>query len=641
MSAITGIFYRDGRKVDPDQMKKMNDRLSHRGKDGSAIWCQGSVGLGHQMLWTTPESLQEKLPFHDEKAGLVITADARIDNRKELSQELSIEDKEDVSDSYFILKSYEKWGEKCPEYLLGDFAFAIWDENEEKLFCARDHMGVKPFYYYLDDEIFVFGTEIKALFCVNNVPIKLNEFKIALYLKMIRTDKKFTFYKDILSLTSAHFLLINHDKSSKKKYWELDPNMKIIMNSDEEYFQAFHDIFVESINCRLRTVFPIGFDLSGGLDSSSVVCMAKKIIDKDSKGNIKTFSEIYDNFPECDERNYIKKVVNKGAIESNLIKCDDISPLDEIETLLFYQDQPFHTPFLSFNLQKFKKMNNKSIRIYLNGFGGDLIISHAKDYFIELAITFKWKKLIKELISSSKRAKKSFYNEFVNKVIFPLIPECIKIMFKPIWNFIKLTKNQNKIIFGLPEDFLNENFSDQIKINTYKKKMEFKCKNSSKTAKEAHYISIFTYSIQEEFEVREKIVGDFDIEPRFPYYDKRLVEFCYGIPTEIKYKSGWDRFILRSSMKDILPKEIQWRPNKINLISLLKKNLFLFEKNRLEKILYENNELINNYVDLDSIQKIYQEYSKNNAIAYTHVLHFWQIMVLSEWLKNFNLKIKS
>ena len=140
MSAISGIFYRDGRTVKPELIKKMNNKLSHRGPDGSAIWHNNQVALGHQMLFTTPESLHEKLPFHDEKAGLIITADARIDNRKELSEELDIENIEEVSDSYFILKSYEKWGEKCPEHLLGDFAFAIWDENRgETVLCTRSY----------------------------------------------------------------------------------------------------------------------------------------------------------------------------------------------------------------------------------------------------------------------------------------------------------------------------------------------------------------------------------------------------------------------------------------------------------------------------------------------------------------------
>ena len=113
MSAITGIFYRNDSSAEYDQIKKMNDQLSHRGPDGSKVWYKGSVALGHQMLHTTPESIHETLPFEED--GLVITADARIDNRKELSEKLDIEDDEKVSDSYFILKAYQKWGENCPE----------------------------------------------------------------------------------------------------------------------------------------------------------------------------------------------------------------------------------------------------------------------------------------------------------------------------------------------------------------------------------------------------------------------------------------------------------------------------------------------------------------------------------------------
>ena len=167
MSAITGIFYRNGRNVNYDQIKKMNDSISHRGKDGSGVWIEGSVALGHQMLHTTQESLLEKLPFKDETSGMVITADARIDNRTELALVLKLENNEKVPDSTFILKAYQKWGEMCPDKLLGDFAFAIWDPYKKQLFCARDHMGVKPFYYYLSDDALFFATEIKAFFTMN------------------------------------------------------------------------------------------------------------------------------------------------------------------------------------------------------------------------------------------------------------------------------------------------------------------------------------------------------------------------------------------------------------------------------------------------------------------------------------------
>ncbi|WP_321423675.1 asparagine synthase-related protein [uncultured Methanobacterium sp.] len=275
MSGITGIFRRDGKDVDPADIKKMNDKIAHRGPDGSKVWCEGPVALGHQMLHTTHESLHETLPFEDEESGLIITADARIDNRNDLAPQLGIEDNEYVSDSYFILKAYEKWGENCPEKLLGDFAFVIWDKSKQQLFCARDHMGVKPFYYYLSDKIFYFSTEMKTIFL--NVKKILNKIKLSFFL-MGYDDHKLTFYENVLRLFPAHFLNITNNSVKMNKYWELNPNSKIVYNSEDQYIKAFQEIFVSSVYCRMRSNFPIGFELSGGLDSSSVLCVAKKNI---------------------------------------------------------------------------------------------------------------------------------------------------------------------------------------------------------------------------------------------------------------------------------------------------------------------------------------------------------------------------
>ena len=635
MSAITGIFYRDGRAVKPEQIKQMNNRLAHRGPDGSAILCRKHVAFGHQMLWTTSESLHEKLPFHEEKNGLMITTDARIDNRKELSEELGIEDKENISDSYFILKSYMKWGEKCLEHLLGDFAFAIWDENKEKLFCARDHMGVKPFYYFLSDEIFVFATEIKALFNIPEVPYELNKLKVGLYLKMDIEDKRSTFYKDILSLTSAHFISTNRKSSIKRQYWKLDPKIQIIKDTDEEYFKAYQEIFSEAVNCRLRSVFPIGFDLSGGLDSSSVVCIAKKVmVEKGSQNYLETFSQIYEDFKESDERYYINKVVKSGGIKPTYVKCDNINPLDDVENILVYQDQPFSLPFLTIFSTVFQKMELNGSRIHLNGVGGDVVISHGQNYFSDLTIKFKFKKLFQEVKCSSKHHNKSFYKEFIINLILPIIPNCFKRVLIYFNNFYKVyIFKKNEEIFGEPKDFLNVNFSHQLKINNFEVEKADQDINKLSNAKKTHYNSLNNYSLQEDFETREKLASKFNIESRFPYYDKRMVEFCYAIPTEMKFKYGWDRYIQRASMENIIPKEIQWRPYKTNLTAVLKKNLFLFETDCLENVIYGKEKLVTNYINLDELQKIYYKYKMDNIIAYTHVLHLWQIIILSEWLK--------
>lgn len=360
MSGITGIFRRDGRDADPDDIKKMNDKIAHRGPDGSRVWCEGPVAFGHQMLHTTQESLHEILPFEDEESGLVITADARIDNRKDLAPQLGIEDNEFVSDSYFILKAYEKWGEKCPEELLGDFAFAIWDKNKERLFCARDHMGVKPFYYFISDDIFIFSTEIKSIFSISDVSIKLNEIMVADYFLYNFNDKEITFYENILRLPNAHQISISRNRSKIYTFWELDISKEIKFDSNEEYINKFKEIFFEAVKCRLRSSSQVGALLSGGLDSSSIVCTSNEIL-KGTKTKINTFSAIFEGISQCDEREYINEVISKTKFNPFFIHADRLSPLYKYQDILWLFDQPFYAPNLFIQWKLFEEAQKNEV----------------------------------------------------------------------------------------------------------------------------------------------------------------------------------------------------------------------------------------------------------------------------------------
>ena len=183
MSGIAGALNLNGRPLEREDMARMVQSIAHRGPDGSGVWSEGAVGLGHRMLWTTPESLNEKLPLADGARNMAITADARIDNRDELFDALNVDGQRDeISDSELILLAYQRWGERCPERLQGDFAFAIWDGVNQLLFCARDHMGVKPFHYYRSSQAFIFASEIKALFALPEVSPRINESRLADYL---------------------------------------------------------------------------------------------------------------------------------------------------------------------------------------------------------------------------------------------------------------------------------------------------------------------------------------------------------------------------------------------------------------------------------------------------------------------------
>ena len=280
MSGITGIYHPGGAPVDGGDLERMVDVIVHRGPDGYGVWNEGPIGLGHRMLWTTPESRQEKLPLVKESGDLAITADARIDNRDEVLSQVGLSGfpRDGINDSALILGAYQKWGERCVEHLLGDFAFAIWDKRRQVLFCARDHFGVKPFIYYSCGSLFAFASEIKALLCLPYVPRQLDEMSVGEYLTSTFDDTARTFYKDIHRLPPAHSVTVSKEGTRLREYWSLDPSREIRLAGDQEYAEAFRERFTEAVRCRLRSAFPVGSLLSGGLDSSAVTCVARDLL---------------------------------------------------------------------------------------------------------------------------------------------------------------------------------------------------------------------------------------------------------------------------------------------------------------------------------------------------------------------------
>ena len=199
------------------------------------------------------------------------------------------------------------------------------------------------------------------------------------------------------------------------------------MDSDEQYIQKFNEIFTEAVNCRLRSIHPIGFELSGGFDSSSVVCTANKIINNNNLNlDINTFSYVFDDFPDVDERYYINKVLDSSEMNHNFVYGDHVSPLEKIDIILEQQEQPFYTPNISIILNLRQKMNEKNIRILLSGDGGDELVSQSTTYLNELAVDLHWKKLFTEIYEMSNHRNTNFYKNFLIYFIFPLIPKKIK-----------------------------------------------------------------------------------------------------------------------------------------------------------------------------------------------------------------------
>lgn len=626
MSAITGFFLDKGRSVDPHLIKSMNDSLSYRGPDGSNIWCEGSAAFGHQMLHTTPESLNEKLPFFDEKEGLAITADARIDNRSELIKDLGIEGPKGITDSEIILKAYQKWGEKCPQKLLGDFAFAIWDKQNETLFCARDHMGVKPFYYHLSDNGFFFATEIKALLCIPEIPRKLNELKAADYLISMDEDRKNTFYENIFRLPAAHTFSINFKNNDLKQYWSLDPSYELNLGSDEEYTKAFHDIFEEAVKCRLRSAYPVGSELSGGLDSSSVACTAQKLLSNE-KRRLKTFSIVFNDLPDCDESYYSKIVSNSADFDPHFIKSDGINPFKVMDNPSWPNEEPqfAHSMYVFWFL--YKKAREEGVRVILNGYEGDATVGKGFCLLHELARKRKFKTLIKEIKGTSSLLNLNPYKMFFYEVIGPMTPEFLR----RIWRFF----NRDFLYHHDEKNFINEDFAKEVNLLKRYEMLKEYFHEKGKGSRENHYYELNSGLYQNVLEELDKIAAVFHMEFRYPFMDPRLLEFCLALPPEQQLFNGWDRIIMRRAMENILPPEIQWRRNKTFFDANFNLNLLKHGKEKFKNMLQNDSNSLGKYVDIMAIADLFNKFKSKSSESVdmgNEPYLLWKIINLHLWL---------
>lgn len=625
MSAIAGVYLLDGSSVDQSDLKRMNNRLSHRGPDGSGLWSEGSVGLAHQMLWTTPESLYEKLPL--EVDDLVITSDSRIDNRDELLPILGLS--EEISDSEVILRAYGKWGRDCVDRLLGDFAFVIWDKAMGELYCARDHMGVKPFYYYYQPgEIFAFATEIKALFAWG-VPQRINEVGIGDYLADILDDKEITFYESVLRLSPAHIMIVNPDMLSREEYWALDPKREIRLGSDEEYEKAFQEIFREAVRCRLRSAFPIGSLLSGGLDSSSVTCMARELLPKEC--HLKTISAIFDEVKECDEQPYISAVLENGDFEAHYVYADKAGPLSDIERMLWYADQPILAPNLFFRWTLCREAGSQGVRVLLDGIDGDSVVYYGKSYITELVGKGRLFSALNEIRGLSKNPSHSLWRHTLTCAILPFIPDSsMRRSLSYLWHMLHRVEDEPTADLVAA----NLDFAERIGLEERREKLQKVRSKPPRTAREAHWRLLIWGVQQVRQEASDIASAAFLMECRHPFLDRRLIEFCLALPGDQKIRGGWMRSILRRSLRDILPEKICYRIGKANLSHNFLHGLLTFHRSLMEDTLLGEQNVSSNYIDISYLQDCCRRLISSGELSADRLVIIWKSIILILWLRS-------
>lgn len=631
MSGIAVIFHTNGQAADKEVMECMLLRLAHRGKDGRGIWSSGAVALGQVVHWTTPESTQIGPPVRAQQSNLVLVADVRIDNRADLLGALYAPGNRQIiiSDEELVLKAYQRWGEACPERLVGDFCFAIWDGRNRTLFCARDHMGVKPLYYSSGSRLFLCASEIKALFCHARTPRRLNEVRVADYLAMNFEDKVITFYRDIYRLPPGHSVSVGPKGLRIRCYWSLDASSDIRLKSDSEYAESFRDIFTQAVRYRLRSHRPLGFLLSGGLDSSSIVCVARQLAKNRGGAPLIAFSASFPDFPQLNEQAFIDEVVASGGIEVNSVCADQVGPLHDFERVFLHQDEPFHAPNLFVYWVLAAAAVERGVDILVDGVDGDTIVSHGLEFLVELFWSARVWRLASEIRWLARRTGHARRRIAWHQAIRPSLIEPLLLRWK--W----LSSGVGKGLSDAPLT-VNRAFARRVGWSERYRALLGKRAWPSCSLKETHWRQITSGIIPFYLEVNDKAAAAFGLDHRHPFFDRRLVEFCYGLPSEQKLKAGWDRVVQRRAMDGILPKRIQWRIWKAHWGLNFERGLMQFHRTLLEDFLADGAAPVWEYVDRLALLAAYKR-CRANGLTERDGMSLWVAVTLGLWLQRMGI----
>jgi asparagine synthase (glutamine-hydrolysing) len=373
MSGIVGIVNLDDAPVDPALLQRMTNSMAYRGPDRQQIWADGNVGFGHVLLRTTFESQHEQQPFTLD-GETWITADARVDDRARLIHQLAASrDVITAPDAELILRAYQRWGQKCVDYLIGDFSFAIWDRRQRRLFCVRDHFGVKPFYYAELANCLVFSNTLNCIRQHPYVTSQLNDLAIADFLLFgHNSEVSTTAFHDIRRLAPAHQLTWSGGKPRTTRYWTLPSNAEIRYQRASDYVDHCNELLDVAVADRLRTD-KVAIYLSGGIDSPTLAATACRLRARQSLWvNLQAYCLVYDNFPDP-ERHYAGLVARALDIPINVAPVDHYQLFERWDTPELRRPEPYDWPLLAINHDSLKTIENHS-RVVLYGEDGDAVL---------------------------------------------------------------------------------------------------------------------------------------------------------------------------------------------------------------------------------------------------------------------------
>ncbi|MEC5171968.1 asparagine synthase (glutamine-hydrolyzing) [Chryseobacterium nepalense] len=604
MCGIAGIIYKDSSIVNKDTLRKMTDKMSHRGPDAEGFYLHQNLGLGHRRLSIIDVSESANQPFFlEEKYVLVFNGAIYnfIELRKELLQNgYSFKT---TSDTEVLIAAYDFWGEHCVNKFNGMWAFAIHDKIKNIVFCSRDRFGIKPFYYYTDHEKFVFASEIKPILEIEKVE-KVNLQVLLQYLIVNISDQtNETFFQNIVKLPGSHNLIydLNNNNFSIYRYYDIELRKDINKLNLEDSISAFEKEFENSVKLRLRSDVKIGSALSGGTDSSYIVSIASQFLTKSDELKKFTAITVGSIDKSIDESQLAALTTRTLGVNHDIIKPKQDEFKDTFEEVIFKHEEPFGG--IAVYMQKFlmKETNKLGIKVLLDGQGADEILLGYNRYTAAYLKNNGFLDNIKFLSNI-----KSHYNISVLQGI------------KIYYYFSNFTIR--KFWLKKRAQILKNKYFDSIDFSGTKK-----LTNSYKRIFDLQKKEIFSCQLPELLKWEDKNSMSYSVESRLPYLDYNFVETCLSINNHYKIQKGWSKYLLRRSLEKFLPDEITYNKMKIGFNAPVSDWW-----PRSEKIIETINE-----------SKIIREISKKKYIFIDDRDLEWRLYNIAVWEKLYNMKLET
>lgn len=554
MSAIFGILRFDGGEVSARDLERMSNALVHRGPDGRKFAVKGCAGLGHCLLRVNREDSFEAQPLHDDEAGLTLVADLRLDNRDELGAifGLSAPDLRDMPDSALVLHAYKMWDDDCAAHLLGDFAFAVWDERARKLTIARDHMGQRQVYYYRGDRFLAFATEQNALWSLPDVPQVFSERNLV---RVLVVDKNRTpgdtLFERVYGLVGGTTMTVDrHGSVTARRYWEPHADPAHLGRDEAYYVAAYRRVLEEAVTCRLRRAsYPAGLFFSGGFDSGAIAALAGPALRAQGRSLIAVCSALPgEGYGERDPRPWVELCRrDMPHLDVRYTGHEGLSVLTGLEKAFAQGNPPGLRHFAHDDM--YRIIASAGARLAMDGHGGDYTLNPRGHFALAgFLVRGQWRRFAAEIGPWQRQRKQALLQTVLADVVAILLAPMraawgrYREGLRPFGPMVPVTPALAREAAGGGAVFggsfaARPGLSMRRWIATILREQQNAAGAGNSPLAAMHKLD-FTR----------------------PFHDKRVVELALAVPEDLYVKAGRPRALAYAALADLLPPEFRDRP---------------------------------------------------------------------------------